>query len=187
MAFDKKRKKAFQQDKSKRGEIDPGIKELVDLINGFDNIFTTSSCAGRMAIIKRNSAKKNLEFLFCSHDREENAEKIKEKLSGDDSSLDVWFLFQPSILHVCCRTLEDANWFISCAKSAGYKRGGIISVKEVVMVEIMGTECMEHLLYDEKGVYYNDKCLERLLYYANKRFDSNSRHIRRLINILNKA
>ena len=186
MGFDKKRKTAFQNDKSKRGHVDEGIKELVDLINSFDNMFTTSSCAGRISVVKKITGKKDLEFLFCSHDKVKDISDIKPKLSNFKGEGSVWLLFQPSIIHVCCKTPGDATWFLSCAKKAGYKRGGIISIKETVMVEIIGTECIEHLLYDVKGIYYTDECIERLLYYANNKFNSNSFRISRLINALKK-
>jgi len=186
MDFDKKRETAFQRDKSKRGHVDEGIKELVDLINSFDNIFTTSSCAGRICVVKKIKGKKDLEFLFCSHEKVKDITIIDKNLSDVKGKESVWLLFQPSIIHVCCRTHDDAAWFLTCAKSAGYKRGGIISTKGTLMVEIIGTECIEHLLYDAKGVYYRDECLERLIYYANNKFDSNSLRISRLINDLKK-
>ncbi|MFW6014152.1 MAG: tRNA wybutosine-synthesizing 3 family protein [Nanoarchaeota archaeon] len=187
MYFDKKKKNALRTDKSKKGYIDEGIRGVVDLINSFDNMFTTSSCAGRVSVIKKISGKKDLKFLFCSHNKIKDISDIKNNLTEYTDGESVWLLFQPLILHVCCRNISDASWLISCTKEAGYKRAGIISFKNTIIVEIMGTDYIEHLLYDDNGVYYTYPCLERLLYYVNKKFDSNLERISKLIDILNNS
>ncbi len=71
MNFEKEKKDCLSKiDKSKKGSIDKKIKELVDLINSLKDYYTTSSCSGRILLIKRpKSGKKcDVDFLFEESD-----------------------------------------------------------------------------------------------------------------------
>ncbi len=178
MDFENRRKLSLSCDRSNKGSVDTGIKELVETINNFQNIFTTSSCAGRVAVIKKINAKKtDSELLFCSHSKLADEKPIIDSLSPEKNEGNVWILFQPSILHICCKTIDDATWLFARARKAGYKRTGIISVKENVMVEIIGTDFIEHLLYDLEGIYYTRDSLKALTSHLNNKFDMNLKKI----------
>lgn len=76
------------RDKSPKGSVDEGIRELIDEINACDGLVTTSSCAGRISLFlegngkvagldrekdeiagsKVPGGKGGGEFLFVSHD-----------------------------------------------------------------------------------------------------------------------
>lgn len=179
--FEKRKKRAFEIDRSNIGRIDKRIKGLVDAINRKDNYFTTSSCSGRIMVIKRQGKKTNSKILFCSHEKVTDSQEIEKVIvTGGD----VWLLFNACILHVCCRTIEDAMQLFSLAKKAGFKRQGIISTKNTVMVEIMGTDHMEIILADDEGTYYTKEGLDRYLYYANKKFEKNLQKIKAFEDIL---
>ncbi len=185
MEFEERLKSSLLRDRSNKGSIDSGVKDLVESINSFQNLFTTSSCSGRVAVVKKvSNKKKDLEFLFCSHEKLVDINPIKNKLMFDDRPGSVWLLFQPTILHVCCKSIEDGEWLFSNARKAGYKRTGIISLKKNVMVEIMGTDFIEHLLYDDEGIYYTDHSLERIVFYVNQKFEENFKKISRFLDIL---
>jgi tRNA wybutosine-synthesizing protein 3 len=64
--FEIKKQKILQQltvpevdynDRSPKGSIDEGIRELVDEINGLSGLVTTSSCAGRISIFLEGKKK----------------------------------------------------------------------------------------------------------------------------------
>ena len=173
-AFDAKKENAFSKDRSNKGSIDKRIKGLVEAINKNENLFTKSSCSGRIIVIKRTGKKTDSKILLASHEKVTEAEKVKEVIEGGG---DVWLLFSPMILHVCCRTVDDAMKLFKRAKEAGFKRHGIISVKDTVIVEIMGTEKMEALLSDDYGVYFTEEGLQRHLDYACEKFDLNMEKI----------
>lgn len=44
-------------DKSPKGSIDEGIRELIDEVNAYDGLVTTSSCAGRISVFLEGRGK----------------------------------------------------------------------------------------------------------------------------------
>jgi len=64
-------KKTFLEkaDKSKKGEVDEQINDLVNKINSNPNYYTTSSCAGRIVLITKVGNKYEAEWLFSSHNK----------------------------------------------------------------------------------------------------------------------
>ena len=99
-------------DKSKKGEIDAGILDLVNLINSKDSYYTTSSCSGRIILIQKKSAKKfDCEWILVSHDQIK-LEDVKKALH-EPLDAKVWFRQEPMILHVACKTIDDAKRFLA--------------------------------------------------------------------------
>lgn len=45
------------QDRSPKGSVDEGIRSLIELLNGFDGLVTTSSCAGRVSLFVEGAGK----------------------------------------------------------------------------------------------------------------------------------
>jgi len=71
-----------KKDKSKKGYVDKGIKEIVDKINFKKDYYTTSSCAGRIVLLEMRSRKKNeCSWIFTKHDKV-NYNKIKNSLKN---------------------------------------------------------------------------------------------------------
>ncbi|MFW6383756.1 MAG: tRNA wybutosine-synthesizing 3 family protein [Nanoarchaeota archaeon] len=173
-SFDVKKDKAFSLDRSNKGSFDSGIKDVVMTINSLTNFFTTSSCAGRLVVIKKLGKKTNSKILFCSHEKVKEPENIIDVLENDGN---VWLIFQPAILHVSSRNIEDAIWLFGRAKQAGFKRTGIVSIKTNPVVEIMGTDYIETLLCDSNGRYYTYDGLKKHLEYAEEKFDKNQAKI----------
>ena len=71
-------------DKSKKGEIDKPILNLINKINKSKNYYTTSSCSGRIVLLaKKLGEKQGAKWLFCSHERVSFKEikKALQKLS----------------------------------------------------------------------------------------------------------
>lgn len=71
-----------KKDKSKKGNVDDDIKEIVDVINSKNNYYTTSSCAGRIVLFEMKSRKKNeCYWIFAKHDKvkvDEIVESLKK-------------------------------------------------------------------------------------------------------------
>src|SRR3989339_790664 len=108
-------------DKSSVGGWDEKIKDLCDKINSLENYYTTSSCSGRIIVMVDQDKKGPGLFEFVSHDLVKELKKFKWK--------NLKFKSEPPILHVACKTLEDAETFLIKAQNAGWKRSGIISLR----------------------------------------------------------
>ena len=72
-------------DKSNIGNWDEKIADLCEKINKKKQIYTTSSCAGRIVLLKEEDKKGKCKFLFRTHDRiifdeiKKELNNIKEK------------------------------------------------------------------------------------------------------------
>ena len=154
------RKKDFlnKKDKSRKGSIDAGIIPIVNLLNSSSSYYTTSSCAGRIMLLKipHSGKKHETEWLFVKHGIVELSE-INVILSNiPDGNL--WFRQEGAILHVCCKTMQSAEKLLSVARDVSFKRSGIIAKGKRIIVEILGTEKLD------APIAKNGKLLVCLLY-----------------------
>lgn len=151
-------------DKSKQGFIDGGIKHLLDLLNrkGYE---TTSSCSGRIVLLRipEFGDKQHAEWLYKTHTKADATEIIKI-LEGENQKL--YFLQEPPIIHVNCKSLPDAEKLLNLAVQAGFKRSGLISIKKST-VEIKSSERLETPL--EKNL---PEFIKMLVKEANKKLES---------------
>ncbi len=149
-----KQKKDFlaKQDKSKKGSIDKKIKALVETINSLPAYYTTSSCSGRIVLFSSDPSgrKDRFQWHFVSHDvvsypkLKQAFEKISEK--------EVWFMIEPIIMHIAACDIAHAKKLLYLARDIGYKRAGIISIREdKVVMELNSTECLQTIV--KKGAF----------------------------------
>ncbi|MDD5086354.1 MAG: hypothetical protein PHV16_01250 [Candidatus Nanoarchaeia archaeon] len=185
MAFEKDKKNILERiDKSKKGSIDDEIKNLVDLINSLKDYYTTSSCSGRIMIINRpESGKKcDVEFFFSSH-RKASFSEIKNMLKEiPDEQL--WFRQESMIIHIACKTIENAQKILDIASKAGLKHSGIITTRKKIVVEIIGSEQFETIIASNKKLYINEEYLKLLVNEANKKMDLNKKRLSKFYDLV---
>lgn len=185
MNFEKEKKDCLNKiDKSKKGSIDKRIKELVDLINSLKDYYTTSSCSGRILLIKKpKSGKKcDVDFLFASHNKV-SSEEIKSYLKNIPEQ-DLWFRQESMILHVACRTIENAQKILDLSNRTGFKHSGIITTRKKIVVEIIGSEQFDTIIAKHGKVFVGDKYLRLLVDEANKKLEINSRKIKKFYKLV---
>ena len=186
MNFDKKKKGCLSKiDKSKKGSVDKKIKKLVDLINSLKDYYTTSSCSGRILLIKRpKSGKKcDVDFLFESHNKV-SFDEIREKLKSIPEQ-DVWFRQESMILHVACRTIKNAQKILDLSSSTGFKHSGIITTRKKIIVEIIGSEQFDTIIAKHGKLFVGDEYLRLLVNEANKKLDINNGKIKKFYKLVN--
>lgn len=174
-----------KDDKSFKGTIDQPVRELVGMINESVDFLTTSSCSGRIMLINELSKEKRKnksEFLFVSHDyvADEVMPKIMKCLSVASGS--VFLKLEPIIVHVQCRTLDNAIWLLHLMKLRDqFKHSCIVSaINDKWIVAIMGLVKMEvPLLYDDE-LLVNAELLTKYIRIANERMVENFRAIEAL-------
>ena len=166
-------------DKSQKGEIDSGIQELVDLINSKEEYYTTSSCAGRIVIIEipESGRKDEAKWLLVKHGPV-TIEEIKDSLKSDK---DVWLKEEGMILHVCCKSIENAEKLVNLAKNSGFKRTGMITVNKRYVVEIVSTENVSTILAKKGKILVEDTYLSVLVDECNKKLLKNKEKIDKFI------
>jgi tRNA wybutosine-synthesizing protein 3 len=166
-----------KEDKSCIGKWDERIKELCDKINSLDNYYTTSSCSGRIMILKDSDKKGPGLFEFVSHDLvdfETFGKKIKN-LKGDFK-----FKQEPPIIHIACEGLDDAEKLLRMAQETGWKRSGIISLRRNIIIEIIGTRKIEFPLVKNGELLVNEKFLEIIVEKSNENLEKGWKFISKL-------
>jgi tRNA wybutosine-synthesizing protein 3 len=170
MKFDEQKKKQLSKsDKSNEGSWDVKINGLCDKINKLDNFYTTSSCAGRVVLLKGEIDKQPDAFLFKSHKKISLGE-LKKALDGLDYNGLVEFKQSSCILHVACSSVEKADELVRKAKEAGWKYSGIMSLKRNI-VELHSTEHIDFPIFLDDKILVNDDFLKVVVVEANKRLE----------------
>ncbi|MBW3011504.1 hypothetical protein KY326_04770 [Candidatus Woesearchaeota archaeon] len=176
-------KKVFlsKLDKSKKGSIDKKIEDLCKKINKLKDYYTTSSCSGRIVIIKIGKKKNEYRWLYISHSKitKKEFDKIEKLYTNiwDDKNLlnTCWIRFEPAILHVSCESIDDAQKLLDLARNTGFKLSGIISAKKNV-VEIRASERLDIPLSVVLDVFALDTAIAE----ANRKLDETHTKIKKL-------
>ena len=175
MTFENNKKQAMEKlakaDKSKKGSVDKQIVSLIKLINKHPDYYTTSSCAGRIMILKPGNKKHQTKWLFVSHDP---VKSIEIKPSKEIT----WLRYEPLILHICCRTIEDAKKVMKITSNSAFKHSGIISIKNKIIFEIVGIDYMDIPLTKDNKVLIDDNYLKIIVSETNKKLKLNLKRIK---------
>lgn len=156
-------------DKSRKGCVDKPIIELIDYINSLDDFYTTSSCSGRIYLLTEADKKPDVKWLYVSHEKvsvKKVIRVLKEKLPLQR----IWLRQENLILHVACRTLEDANNILKIARDIGFRRSGIIADSNIIIVEICSTEKMDVPLSDKGRLLVDENYVKFIVKIANEKF-----------------
>jgi tRNA wybutosine-synthesizing protein 3 len=176
---EQKKQQLSKEDLSHIGSWDKKISKLCNKLNKKKDYYTTSSCAGRVVLLKGGFEKTKNAFLFRTHEKI-TFEELKKALETIDYPGLVEFQQTPCILHVASKTLEDAQALVNKAKESGWKHSGIMSTKKRFMVELHSTEKLEFPVMNDGKVLINDDFLNTVVEESNKRLERVWEKIKRL-------
>lgn len=175
-----KQKQLSKSDKSSIASWDQKIKFLCNKINKKKNYYTTSSCSGRIVLLKYSETKQKDAFLFRIH-KKTNFKELSSALKTASYPGIIEFQQTSCIMHVACKTLEDAQSLVNKAKFAGWKRSGIMSTNpERYMVELHSTENMSFPIAKNKKSLVSDEFLKLIIEQANNKLERVWNKIKRL-------
>ncbi|XP_048670044.1 tRNA wybutosine-synthesizing protein 3 homolog isoform X2 [Marmota marmota marmota] len=153
-------------DLSRKGSVDEDVIELVQLLNAREQFFTTSSCAGRILLLDGDInglgvQKQNCCWLLVTHIPciKDDVMVALKKANGD-----AVFKFEPFVLHVQCRQLQDAQ-----------------------MLAVRSTHGLEVPLSHKGKLMVTEEYIEFLLNIANQKMEENKKRIERFYNCLQLA
>ncbi|XP_054576860.1 tRNA wybutosine-synthesizing protein 3 homolog isoform X2 [Eptesicus fuscus] len=153
-------------DLSRKGSVDEDVAELVQLLNGREQFFTTSSCAGRILLLDGNIngfevQKQNCCWLLVTHKPcvKDDVIVALKKANGD-----AILKFEPLILHVQCRELQDAQ-----------------------ILAVRSTHGLEVPLSHKGKLMVTEEYIDFLLETANQKMEENKKRIERFYNCLQHA
>ncbi len=161
--------KLYKPDRSRKGDVDELIIPLIDYINSLNNYYTTSSCSGRIQLLTEAAAKPDVKWLYVTHEIADES-KIIDVLKNEIPKDRVWLRQENMILHVVCRTIQDANSLLKIARDVGFRRSGIIADSNLIIVEICSTEKMDVPLSDNGKLFVEDNYVKLVVKIANEKF-----------------
>lgn len=175
-----------KDDKSFKGSWDSRIRDLCLRINRAPHYYTTSSCSGRLMLLKDEETKSKDLFLWVTHD-ECSIEDFLQGVSEATTSSQVKCKVEPPILHVACRALEDAEQLLSLALQAGFKRSGLLSFGDRLILEINGTDRLEFPLIVSGQLLTSEDFLREIHLQAMEKLQKGWKKIDRLLLLLQGA
>ncbi|XP_059839669.1 tRNA wybutosine-synthesizing protein 3 homolog isoform X3 [Hypanus sabinus] len=144
-------------DASRKGRVDAPIVELLQLVNGSERYCSTSSCSGRLLLLggtdQTEGQKRNCPWLFVTHQKCRKEDVVSGLQKAEDNAV---FKFEPFVLHVQCRQVEDAQ-----------------------LLAVRSTHCLEVPLCHRGSVLVSDKYIDYLVQVANRKMEENQRRIER--------
>jgi tRNA wybutosine-synthesizing protein 3 len=141
------RKKAFierLEREALQGRVDGDILPLLRLLNTHPNIYTTSSCSGRIMVAEtvRPSYSKGRGFRpVAKWHHPVPAELVAEAVAEVDNA---WLMVRGAILHLAAADAKTAYRLVEFGRETGHKHSGIIAINRGgIFVEILGEERLD--------------------------------------------
>lgn len=177
-------------DLSRKGSVDEDVLEIVQLLNGQEQFFTTSSCAGRIILLDRSVngsevQKQNCCWLLVTHKAcvKDDVIVALQKAKGD-----AILKFEPLVLHVQCRQLQDAQILHSVAIDSGFRNSGItVGKRGKTMLAVRSTHGLEVPLSHQGKLMVTEEYINFLLKIANQKMEENKKRIERFYHCLQHA
>ncbi|MEM1597464.1 MAG: hypothetical protein QXP31_00070 [Pyrobaculum sp.] len=163
------RKKAFLERLEREAlqeRVDGDILPLLRLLNKHPDLYTTSSCSGRIMVAEavRPSYSKGRGFRpVAKWHHPVPPELVGEAASNAENA---WLMVRGAILHVAAADAKTAYRLVEVGRETGHKHSGIIAMNRAgIFVEILGEERLDIPLR-RNGSYVAD--LETAVDMANK-------------------
>ncbi|KAM5322493.1 tRNA wybutosine-synthesizing protein 3 homolog isoform 2-T2 [Glossophaga mutica] len=153
-------------DLSLKGSVDEDVAEIVQLLNGQEQFFTTSSCSGRIILLDGSIngsevQKQNRCWLLVTH---KPCIKDDVIIALKNSNGDAVLKFEPLVLHIQCRQLQDAQ-----------------------ILAVRSTHGLEVPLSHKGKLMVTEDYIDFLLKIANQKMEENKKRIERFYNCLQHA
>ena len=151
-----------------KGQVDPGILSILNILNKSDDYYTSSSCYGRIVLLEIPTIgdKKEAKFLGKWH----RTITVNELLSASKNSKDgqLWLLSQSPILHIVSNSNNAADKILKISIACGFKNSGIKSLGKRIVVEVLSTERLDSPIGKNKELFCNNKHLNLLVHISNE-------------------
>ncbi len=182
--FEREKKQSLRKiDKSSAGVIDRAILPLVNKMNRYNDYYTTSSCAGRIVLVKETGEKQENAFLFKKHEKT-GFEEIREALisAADRYNGKIYLRMEPCILHVACGDFDKAVSLVDKARQAGWKKSGIISKRNIV--EMLSTEIFSAIVANKGKVLVSEDYLKIIINECNQKLIQTRAKIKKMEGVI---
>jgi len=176
----KKHHKETYEEAKAIGRMDEDFIPLCDFIIKTKNYFTSSSCAGRIALIGLSEEETKQESAFYRKWHRTVKENEVLEAIHDFKGAVLWFKQEPLILHLGTNGIENAKKILTLCEKVGIKRAGIKVAKDGKFIaEILGTQNINAPVKEGKMIV-SDEYIQYLVKKGNEKFKKNQELIEKL-------
>lgn len=164
----------------KEKKVDSDIIPVLDIINSYEEYYTSSSCYGRIVLLELPELgdKKNAKWLGKWH-RTISSEELLEAFSNSEKGM-LWLLAQSPIIHVFAKDFESADKLVKLAVSCGFKNSGFKTAEKNIIVELNSTERLDSPVGKDKTMFYDKDNIDFLVDIANDVFEKSNAKLLKL-------
>lgn len=162
------------KDAIEKKEADKDILPFLLEVTKIKDVFTSSSCSGRIALLSSdvNENKKYTSFHKRYHRQVSFDELLKD--IADFSKGYLWLKVEPFIFHFGVKDLTKATELLYFLRNYGLKRAAIISTKPgKVVVEATNTVFLSTLVKKDNNLLVSEEYLQEVVTIANNKFKEN--------------
>lgn len=158
-------------DRSKKGSVDEYAKPLIAALNKHADYYTTSSCAGRILVLHEPLSQKKHEasWPLVTHTQADPEAFVHALKTIAAPQGVVWLRMQTVIIHVAAKDLEAANKLLDQFYPCGWKRSGIFSTANDIMIELLSVEGMNAPVMKDGERLVDDAFIREFIALANKK------------------
>lgn len=170
----------------KEKKVDLGIVSILNLINNFDDYYTSSSCFGRIVLLEipQIGDKKQARFLGKWHSTVSTDEIISAAKGSQIGQ--IWLLSQSSIIHIIAKTSDAADWILKTAIKCGFKNSGLKSFGKKFVVEVCSTERLDAPIGKDAVIYSDRDQLDLLVDISNEIIKKSTKKLHKFEETLKK-
>jgi len=155
------------------GLVDEGVISVLNSFNSHPDIFTTSSCAGRLQlIVLPDIGRKDSVALRKTWHRPVEFQEVKDAINNLEIPTNSIVILQGQspIFHISCRTMELAQKFRGIVHGQGWKYSSLLTGNDDKwVVEILSANRIDNLLYRDGVIEKpNDERLKFIIEESNK-------------------
>jgi tRNA wybutosine-synthesizing protein 3 len=165
----------------KNGKVDLDFIPLCDYILDTEEFFTSSCCAGRIALVGLDKEESKKESAF--HRKWHRVVKFDEVYQGVNNfnGTILWFKQEPLIFHIGTNNIKNAKKILEICEKCGIKRAGIKVAKEgKFIIELLGTHNINLPIRENQKTLISDEYFKTLVKKANEKFKKNQKTLKKL-------
>lgn len=168
------------------GKADGQIIKLCGFVNSLPSFFSSSSCAGRIMLLKTDASESKREAAFhAKWHRKVKLSELEKAMKQKTEAEELWLKQESFILHLGARDLEGANKILECCRIAGIKRAGImVAEQEKFIVELIGTQNLGIPVKKKNKILIEKEFLSFVLRKANAKLLRNYASLKKFEKIL---
>jgi tRNA wybutosine-synthesizing protein 3 len=162
------------QDAIDNKQADKDIIPFLLEITKIKDLFTSSSCSGRIVLLSSDvTENKKYTSFHKKYHQEVNFNDFLDQVNNFNEGY-LWLKVEPFILHIGVKDINKATQILSFCRNFGLKRASIISTKlGKIIVEATNTVFLSTLIKKNNVLLVSKEYLQEIIKIANQKLKDN--------------